>query len=448
MHARHLPRARCTRSRATSPARSSPRRCSARSTSPSSSPRTRRPEPLQPGATITAHPGAGRGAEGARRPLPAAAHGAARRHQPHPQRDLDRPRGPRRRRSAATSSPSTTTSSGSTRRSRRSSRDLRLTTTVSNTYADVVPSVAQILRNTIRTTGTLQDRHQQLQTLFTDVTSFSDTAHDFLRAQRRQHHPARPGQPARRRRCSPATRRSTPACSAASSAAASARPQAFRGFTLHIVLETLPHQPRGYTAGRPAGVRRQPRPELPPPAEPAVEPVQPGAAPAELRRRRGLPDRQGHRPGRAVVRRLHPRHRVRRRPGRGGPPQEPARSLAGRPVTGRARPRRAPGRSDGPRARRCRCDEAPRRADHVRAGQARRLHGGDRARHRRAGRSSSATSASARRRPTGPCSSTRPAWSRATTSASPASRSARSRASRSSTAPRRWSPSTCRATPR
>jgi len=60
-------------------------------------------------------------------------------------------------------------------------RDLRRTTTVSNTYADVVPSVAQILRNTIRTTGTLEDRHAQLQTLFTDVTSFSDTAHDFLR---------------------------------------------------------------------------------------------------------------------------------------------------------------------------------------------------------------------------------------------------------------------------
>ena len=59
--------------------------------------------------------------------------------------------------------------------------DLRLTTKVANTYADVVPSIAQILRNTITTTGTLQDRHQQLQALFTDVSSFSDTAHDFLR---------------------------------------------------------------------------------------------------------------------------------------------------------------------------------------------------------------------------------------------------------------------------
>ena len=52
---------------------------------------------------------------------------------------------------------------------------------VSNTYADVMPEVAQILRNTIKTTGTLEDRHQQLQALFTDVSSFSDTAHDFLR---------------------------------------------------------------------------------------------------------------------------------------------------------------------------------------------------------------------------------------------------------------------------
>ena len=31
--------------------------------------------------------------------------------------------------------------------------DLRLTTTVCNTYADVMPSIAQILRNTIKTTG-------------------------------------------------------------------------------------------------------------------------------------------------------------------------------------------------------------------------------------------------------------------------------------------------------
>ena len=32
-----------------------------------------------------------------------------------------------------------------------------------------MPSIAQILDNTITTTGTLQDRHQQLQALFTDV---------------------------------------------------------------------------------------------------------------------------------------------------------------------------------------------------------------------------------------------------------------------------------------
>ena len=31
--------------------------------------------------------------------------------------------------------------------------------------------------------------------------------------------------------------------------------EAFRGFTLHIVLETLPNQPRGYSAGGRAAAR-------------------------------------------------------------------------------------------------------------------------------------------------------------------------------------------------
>jgi phospholipid/cholesterol/gamma-HCH transport system substrate-binding protein len=130
--------------------------------------------------------------------------------------------------------------------------DLRLTTQVSNTYADVTPELGQILRNTIKTTGTLQQRHQQLQALFTDVTSFSDTAHDFLRdngdniirlgqvsaptAQMLAHYA--PEYPCLLGGLVRSGRREA---------------QAFRGFTLHIVLETIPNQPRGYTpADRPA----------------------------------------------------------------------------------------------------------------------------------------------------------------------------------------------------
>jgi phospholipid/cholesterol/gamma-HCH transport system substrate-binding protein len=125
--------------------------------------------------------------------------------------------------------------------------DLRLTTTVSNTYSDVLPDVSQILRNTIKTTGTLQDRHQQLQTLFTDVSSFSDTAHDFLR--QNGANIIRLGQVSRPQAQLLARYAPEYPCLLGGLVHAGKREaQAFRGFTLHIVLEVIPHQPRGYTA--------------------------------------------------------------------------------------------------------------------------------------------------------------------------------------------------------
>ena len=123
--------------------------------------------------------------------------------------------------------------------------DLRLTTRVSNTYADVMPEVAQILRNTIKTTGTLQDRHDQLQALFTDVSSFSDTAHDFLRAN--GDNIIRLGQVSRPQAAMLARYAPEYPCLLGGLVKSGAREaQAFRDFTLHIVLETLPNQPRGY----------------------------------------------------------------------------------------------------------------------------------------------------------------------------------------------------------
>ncbi|MGA8248308.1 MAG: MCE family protein [Nocardioides sp.] len=125
--------------------------------------------------------------------------------------------------------------------------DLRLTAEVSNTYADVMPSIAQILRNTIKTTGTLHARRQQLQMLFSDVTAFSDTAHDFLR--QNGDNIIRLGQVSRPQaqllaRYAP----EYPCLLGGLVRSGRLEAQAFRGFTLHIVLETLPHQPRGYTA--------------------------------------------------------------------------------------------------------------------------------------------------------------------------------------------------------
>ncbi len=124
--------------------------------------------------------------------------------------------------------------------------DLRMTTKVANTYADVTPEIAQILRNTVKTTGTLRDRHQQLQTLFTDVSSFSDTAHGFLR--RNGDNIIRLGQVSAPQAQMLARYAPEYPCLLGGLVNAGKREaEAFRGFTLHIVLESLPNQPRGYT---------------------------------------------------------------------------------------------------------------------------------------------------------------------------------------------------------
>jgi phospholipid/cholesterol/gamma-HCH transport system substrate-binding protein len=124
--------------------------------------------------------------------------------------------------------------------------DLRLTTTVSNTYADVMPSIAQILQNTIKTTGTLETKKAELQTLFTDVTAFSDTAHDFLRDN--GDNIIRLGQVSAPQASMLARYAPEYPCLLGALVRSGKREaEAFRGFTLHIVLETLPNQPRGYT---------------------------------------------------------------------------------------------------------------------------------------------------------------------------------------------------------
>ncbi|GAA1927893.1 MCE family protein [Nocardioides hwasunensis] len=125
--------------------------------------------------------------------------------------------------------------------------DLRLTARVSDTYADVLPEVATILRNTITTTTTLEDREDKLQALFNDVTRLSAVTERFTRdngdnlvrladlsaSQLELFARYAPGYP----------------CLLGGLVnAGKLQAEAFRGFTLHIVLETLPNQPRGYTA--------------------------------------------------------------------------------------------------------------------------------------------------------------------------------------------------------
>ena len=125
--------------------------------------------------------------------------------------------------------------------------DLRLTANVSDTYSQVMPQIAQILRNTVKTTSTLRDRSAKLNALFTNVTSFSNTARDFLDQNGDNLiHLSRVGEEQLRvlARYSP----EFPCLTKGIVNAGKLQAQAFRGFTLHIVLETLPHQPRGYTS--------------------------------------------------------------------------------------------------------------------------------------------------------------------------------------------------------
>ncbi|WP_193614766.1 MCE family protein [Nocardioides lijunqiniae] len=123
--------------------------------------------------------------------------------------------------------------------------DLRLTAQVSDIYADVLPEVAQILENTVTTTGTLEDRSVQLNALFKDVASFSDTAKVFL--EDNGDNLVRLGEVSSAQlrvlaRYAPVF----PCLTEGIVKAGKLQAEAFRGFTLHIVLETLPRQPRSY----------------------------------------------------------------------------------------------------------------------------------------------------------------------------------------------------------
>jgi phospholipid/cholesterol/gamma-HCH transport system substrate-binding protein len=129
--------------------------------------------------------------------------------------------------------------------------DLRLTTSVSNTYSDVLPQIGDILRNTVTTTGTLETREAKLHQLLDDVTQFSGTAKTFL--DDNGDNLIRLGEVSRAQ-LRVLARYSTefPCLLGGLVNSGKREAEAFRGFTLHIVLETLPNQPRGYTpADRP-----------------------------------------------------------------------------------------------------------------------------------------------------------------------------------------------------
>jgi phospholipid/cholesterol/gamma-HCH transport system substrate-binding protein len=126
--------------------------------------------------------------------------------------------------------------------------DLRLASKVSDNYADVMPQIAQILDDTVLTTGTLEDREVKLHALFDDVSAFSDTATDFL--DENGDNLIRLSDVGEQQLRVFARYAPEYNCLVRGIVnAGKLQAEAFRGFTLHIVLETLPHQPRPYDAG-------------------------------------------------------------------------------------------------------------------------------------------------------------------------------------------------------
>jgi phospholipid/cholesterol/gamma-HCH transport system substrate-binding protein len=123
--------------------------------------------------------------------------------------------------------------------------DLRQLSSVSATYADVVPQIAQTLRNTVKTGNTLVDKQAALNTFLKQVSSFSDTATDFLDtngANLVELGKLSEPQVALLERYSP-----TFPCFLAGMVGQIPRfASAFRGFVFHIQLQLLPKQPRGY----------------------------------------------------------------------------------------------------------------------------------------------------------------------------------------------------------
>ncbi|NYI99719.1 phospholipid/cholesterol/gamma-HCH transport system substrate-binding protein [Nocardioides thalensis] len=124
-------------------------------------------------------------------------------------------------------------------------QDLRLTAEVSQTYADILPEVAQILDNTVKTTQTIESREAVLRSALRDIRSFSDTARVFLDAN--DDRLERFGEISTQTLA--VLSRYSPVIPCLAKGLVNFAPraaEAFRGYELHIVLETLPHQPRSY----------------------------------------------------------------------------------------------------------------------------------------------------------------------------------------------------------
>jgi phospholipid/cholesterol/gamma-HCH transport system substrate-binding protein len=123
--------------------------------------------------------------------------------------------------------------------------DLGKLATVSDTYAEVVPELANVLRNSVTTGQTFVEKEQKVKALFDDVAGFSRTSKDFLETNGDNIiRLSKQGQAQL-----PLFAKYAPEYPCLLNGVVGSIPreaQAFRDFTLHINLEVLPKQPRGY----------------------------------------------------------------------------------------------------------------------------------------------------------------------------------------------------------
>jgi phospholipid/cholesterol/gamma-HCH transport system substrate-binding protein len=116
---------------------------------------------------------------------------------------------------------------------------------VSEVYESVVPDLVRLLRNSVTVGETFQSREEQISALFNNVAGFSATAQDFL--ERNGDNMIRLADQGSR--ILPLLAKHSPAFECflhGMVAQIGPNEQAFRNKTLHIILETLPRQPRGY----------------------------------------------------------------------------------------------------------------------------------------------------------------------------------------------------------
>jgi phospholipid/cholesterol/gamma-HCH transport system substrate-binding protein len=124
--------------------------------------------------------------------------------------------------------------------------DLGKLATVSDTYASVVPELANVLRNSVTTGQTFVEKEQKVQALFDDVAGFSRTSKDFLETNGDNIiRLSKQGQAQL-----PLFAKYAPEYPCLIKGLDNQLPrlsEQFRDYTLHINLEVLPNMPTGYT---------------------------------------------------------------------------------------------------------------------------------------------------------------------------------------------------------